>query len=185
MQVSLSCHCHASEAGGMLAIHWSQRRLAVSVSRLTSRVRRGSVLVVRLHRDFPHSFKEYTKCDGCGVYYLGSMDHDEQPSQTEPPTGIAFGVCIILFSLIYILTKQEFSQLENWWVKMFISLFIPNSLSFLILYRSSWRREMSRMARTLFLIWQSFIIFICALTMILIVIISYWLYFYNYGCFHS
>lgn len=84
-------------------------------------------------------------------------DHD-QPAEVPSPIGIAALSCLACFGLIYWAAKPLVGRLEVFWVE-FLAYALPAlAVTFVILYRSGWHREMARMARTGYFVWVSSLI---------------------------
>ena len=87
------------------------------------------------------------KCMKRFATFLDWLNHSHQSSKTESPVMVAGVVSFISFAFIYWLDGREVSSLGIWWAETLFYACIPVVLAFIILYRSSWHREMSRSAR--------------------------------------
>ena len=65
-----------------------------------------------------------------------------------PPFGAAMFACIFSLILTAWLTQSMVARLAIWWFTLLIYILIPTAVTFSILYRSSWHRELFLARRT-------------------------------------
>jgi hypothetical protein len=107
------------------------------------------------------------------ILYLSRLNvaaHHGQPSEFQFPLprdiGIASFACFVSLILIYWVTRPVVELFNIWWAELLVYGIIPTSAAFIILYRSSWHREMTGAARTGSLLLLSCVIFGCSLIVI-------------------
>ena len=98
------------------------------------------------------------------------MKKDEHIEKVEPPIGLAGGVCAIslvasLFGIRYLSHLFD----AQGWMTWFFAVSIPASLTFIVLYRSSWHRELPKTTRVLSMILSALII--CAVVLLVAVLV--------------
>jgi hypothetical protein len=80
------------------------------------------------------------------------MNEIEQPLDAQSPLQrliiVASIACFAALALVYCLAAPAVKLLEVWWAELLAYAIIPISVTFIILYRSDWRREISGAART-------------------------------------
>jgi hypothetical protein len=115
---------------------------------------------------------------------FSDLNQNEQPSEVQSPIGIALFVCFVSLAFIYLTARPAVSRLQVWWAELLVYALIPILVTFIILDRSCWHREMARVARTLFLILLSGIIFGGVLIANGVIIILAFVFFYRFTAFH-
>src|ERR1039457_1520485 len=90
------------------------------------------------------------------------MNENEQTPEVQTPlrrviviASIASLVSLVFF---YCVARPAVSRLQVWWVELLVYAIIPISVTFIILYRSCWHREITGAARTCSLLLISCII---------------------------
>ena len=79
------------------------------------------------------------------------MNEDEQtPSvdSSEQSIVIVWLGCFISLTAFYWITRPLVSRLQVWWAELLIYSIVPISVTFILLYRICWRKELSGWART-------------------------------------
>ena len=89
---------------------------------------------------------------------LGGLDENEQPQRTQSPVGVCLLVCFVSLAVFYLLARPVVSRLHVWWAELLIYALVPTLVTFIMLYRSSWHREITGAARTLSVVLVSCII---------------------------
>ena len=80
---------------------------------------------------------------------LGGLSDNEQPRQVQSPVGVCSMACFVSLAFIYFAARPLVSRLQVWWAELLVYALIPTVLTFILLYRSSWHREITGAARTL------------------------------------
>jgi hypothetical protein len=92
------------------------------------------------------------------------MDDSEQIPEVQSPLqrDIIFAsiVCFISSILFYLDARPAVSQIQGWWVELPVYATVPISVTFFILYHSSWHPENTGAARTCSLLMLSCIILV-------------------------
>ena len=84
-------------------------------------------------------------------------NHEPAPNSQSPPPeciGIASFACLMALVFFYWYAGPAVRALDVWWAKWLVYACIPILVSFIILYRSGWHREMIGLART----WRLFLL---------------------------
>ena len=80
------------------------------------------------------------------------MDDSEQTLEIQSPSNravvIASVACFASMTLFYWGARPAVELLEVGWAEILIYAVMPLAVTFIILYRSSWHREINRVART-------------------------------------
>ena len=80
---------------------------------------------------------------------LGGLSDNEQLQQVQSPVGVCSIACFVSLALVYFAARPVVSRLEVWWAELLVYALIPTLLTFILLYRSSWHREITGAPRTL------------------------------------
>jgi hypothetical protein len=102
---------------------------------------------------------------------LSVMNHSDQPSEALSPVGVSSFACFVSMVFVYWVDWPAISLLQVWWAELLVYALIPILVTFIILNRSCWHREIAGAARTLSLILLSCIIFVGDLMAVVIFII--------------
>ena len=90
------------------------------------------------------------------------MDDNEQTPEVQSPSQraivIASIACFISLIIFYWVARHAVELLEVRWIEWLVYAIIPISVTFIILYRSCWHREITGAARTCSLLLISCII---------------------------
>jgi hypothetical protein len=93
------------------------------------------------------------------------MNDNEQTSQDQTPSQQVFVIasiaCFVSLMIIYWVASPAVKLLEVRWVELLAYAIIPLSVTFIILYRSCWHREITGAARTCSLLLLSCVILSC------------------------
>jgi hypothetical protein len=93
------------------------------------------------------------------------MSDNEQTPPDESPLQRVFAIasiaCFASLMFIYWVASPAVKLLEVRWVELLVYAIIPLSVTFIILYRSCWHREITGAARTCFLLLLSCAILSC------------------------
>jgi len=76
------------------------------------------------------------------------MNQDDPPAEVKLPVGVAALACCVGFALVYWTARPVTALVHAWWAKLLVYSLPPLAVTFVILYRSNWHREMARAART-------------------------------------
>ena len=87
------------------------------------------------------------------------MDNLEQPEKIDPPIGIAGFTCLICFALTWWLASSASRHFNIAWIVWPLSIVSSLTVTFFILYRSAWLRELQPFTRVLSMLLSSAIIF--------------------------
>ena len=87
------------------------------------------------------------------------MTQNDQPAEFQSPIGAASFACLVCLAFIYWLTRPAVMRLGIWWEELVVYALVPVSVTFVILYRSQWHRELARAARASWLVLLSCVIF--------------------------
>jgi hypothetical protein len=83
------------------------------------------------------------------------MNNDERLSEVQSPLQrdmvIAAIACFVSLLVFYSVARPAVELLEVFWEELLAYAVIPMSVTFIVLYRSCWHREIARMARAGFL----------------------------------
>lgn len=82
---------------------------------------------------------------------------------SQPPIGMAGFACMVCLAVVYLAARPLMNWLDIWWAGVLLCSVIPIAVAFLILYRSSWHRELPRVTRILSTILMSCLLFCCVL----------------------
>ena len=91
------------------------------------------------------------------------MSNNEQAEERQPPIGIAGLACFVCLAVVYLATRPFIGFLDRWGIQWLLYTSIPILIAFIILYRSSWHRELPTVTRTLSMLLSAVIIFVTAL----------------------
>lgn len=72
----------------------------------------------------------------------------EEPHPVRRVVSIAASVCFATAIGFYFLAGREVSQLQVWWAELLVYAIVPTAVTFIVLYRSGWHREITGAART-------------------------------------
>jgi cytochrome bd-type quinol oxidase subunit 2 len=90
------------------------------------------------------------------------VNHHDRPSEFQFPLPrvivIALLACLVSLLFIYWAARPVVERLEVWWVEWLVYALIPIAVTFIILYCSSWHREITGAARTCSLLLLSCVI---------------------------
>ena len=93
---------------------------------------------------------------------MSDNEQTEQAPEVQSPLRraivIAFIASFVSLILFYCVARPAVSQLQVWWVELLVYAFIPIAVTFIILYRSCWHREITGAARTCSLLLLSSVI---------------------------
>jgi hypothetical protein len=87
------------------------------------------------------------------------METTEHIEKVEPPIGLAGGVCALCLVATFLAISIISRFMDIRWMNWFFAVSIPLSVTFVVLYRSSWHREQSKMTRILSMILSACIIY--------------------------
>jgi uncharacterized membrane protein YgdD (TMEM256/DUF423 family) len=87
------------------------------------------------------------------------MNQNDQPAEFQSPIGVASFACFVCLAVIYRLAHPVVVRLGIWWEELLVYALIPVAVTFVILYRSHWHREIARAARASWLVLLSCVIF--------------------------
>jgi len=87
------------------------------------------------------------------------MNVSRQDQVSQPPIGIAGFVCLLCFVVTCWISRLLENLYNGSWVYGLLSISFPLSVTFIILYRSSWHRELPTVTRILSMVLSAFIIF--------------------------
>ena len=90
---------------------------------------------------------------------MNSMSNNEQTEESQPPIGLAGLACFGCLAVVYLATRPFIGFLDRWEIQWLLYISIPIVVPFIILYRSSWHRELPSVTRTLSMILSSCIIY--------------------------
>jgi hypothetical protein len=80
------------------------------------------------------------------------MNENDQISEVPHPLqrviAVALLACSISSVAIYWVANREVSQLQVWWAELLAYAIVPVAVTFVVLYRSGWHREITGAART-------------------------------------
>ena len=131
-----------------------------------------------------NTIKRFAMC----LARLSVPNNNGQPSEIQSPIGVSSFVCFVSLAFICWVARHAVWLLQVWWAELLVYALIPISVTFIILYRSCWHREITGAARTLLLILLSCIIFAGVFTATGIIIILASMVYYssiaNFGAFH-
>src|ERR1017187_1857993 len=90
------------------------------------------------------------------------MNENEQTPEVQSSSQramvIASSVCFASSFCFYWAARPAVSELQVWWMESLVYAIIPISVTFIVLYRSYWHREITGAARTCSLLLLSCII---------------------------
>lgn len=112
------------------------------------------------------------------------MNSNDEPTEVQPATGVAFLACSVSLALIGSLARPAVALLQVWWAELLVDALVPLLVTFAILYRGAWHREMSPVIRTCFLLWQSFVIFGGVLFIAGVTVVMAYAFLYRLTAFH-
>jgi hypothetical protein len=75
------------------------------------------------------------------------MEQNDQSSGVPLPIGLAALAGCVCFAFIYWAIRPLLILVPVWWAQLLIYSLLPLLVTFAILYRSGWHREMARMGR--------------------------------------
>jgi hypothetical protein len=106
-------------------------------------------------------------------------DHDQTP-EIQPPLQraiiIASVACFVSLIFVYWLGRPAIGLLEVRWAELLVYSIIPISVTFIILYRSCWHREITGAARTCVLLVLSGVILVGVLFAIGVMLCMAWFF---------
>jgi hypothetical protein len=91
---------------------------------------------------------------------MNIADNNKQTEAGQPPIGIAGLACFGCLAVVYLATRPVIGFLDRWGIQWLLYTLIPISAVFVILYRSSWHRELPTITRTLSMLLSAAIIFV-------------------------
>jgi hypothetical protein len=91
--------------------------------------------------------------------FLDWLNHHDWPPETQSPIRASAAASLVSFLFIFWIDGRVVSLLGVWWAEFLVFSFVPLLLAFVILYRSSWHRELAVPARTFLAALLSGIIF--------------------------
>lgn len=94
---------------------------------------------------------------------MSVMSNNEQPEASRPPIGIAGISCFGCLPVVYLATRPFIGFLDKWGIQWLLYTSIPILIAFIVLYRSSWHRELPTVTRILSMLLSAVIIFTVAL----------------------
>ena len=116
------------------------------------------------------------------------LNHDDHPAEVQSPVRASVVAALVSFIFIYWLDSRMVSSLRVWWAELLVYGFVPILLGFIILYRSSWHREMTNTARSIWAGLLSCVIFCGVLLGIVVgmilLAVAYSSHFANFTAFH-
>ena len=90
------------------------------------------------------------------------MNDNEQTPEVQSPSQriivIASFACLVTLTFFYWYAGPAVKLLDVWWAKLLVYALIPVLVTFIILYRSGWHREVAGPRRTC-----SLLLFACAI----------------------
>ena len=72
----------------------------------------------------------------------------EEPQPARRVMTIPALVCFATALGFYLIARREVSQLQVWWAELLVYALVPSVVTFVVLYRSGWHREITGAART-------------------------------------
>ena len=87
------------------------------------------------------------------------MSNNEQTEESQPPIGLAGLACFGTLAVVYLATSPLIGFQGIWGILWLLDFFIPVLAAFVILYRSSWHRELPNVTRILSMMLSSCIIY--------------------------
>ena len=84
---------------------------------------------------------------------------EDRSSTIKSPIGFSAWVCLACLALTYLVARPLVGLLDVGWTILAMYGVLPVSVTFIILYRGCWHREITGVPRTLSLIFLSFIVF--------------------------
>lgn len=113
-----------------------------------------------------------------GSCHLRVMNDDEQTTGIQSPLQrviiLASLACFGSFTFVYWVARPAVELLEVRWAEFLIYAAIPISVTFMILYRSCWHREIARAARACSLLLLSSVILVGVLFAIGVMLSLLW-----------
>lgn len=84
---------------------------------------------------------------------IGPTPEIEQPMPEEQHPlrrilTIAAVACFASSLGFYLISRREVAQLQVWWAELLVYAVVPVAVTFVVLYRSDWHREITGAART-------------------------------------
>src|SRR5690348_16386638 len=79
------------------------------------------------------------------------LEDQQKPEEQHPVRRVmasAATVCFITAIGFYLLAGWEVSRLQVWWAELLVYAIAPTAVTFIVLYRSGWHREITGAART-------------------------------------
>ncbi|HMD55114.1 MAG TPA: hypothetical protein VKJ65_11245 [Phycisphaerae bacterium] len=92
------------------------------------------------------------------------MNENEQPDEYQPPIGIAAIAGFVCLVFMLCVARPAVMLLNVWWAELLVFATLPIFITFAILYRSRWHREMGRSARIFSMILYSCIV-LCSVSL--------------------
>ena len=90
---------------------------------------------------------------------MSATSNKQQIEKSQPPIGIAGLACFGSLALVCLATRPFIGFLDRWEIQWLLYISIPIGVPFIILYRSSWHRELPGVTRTLSMFLSSCIIY--------------------------
>ena len=72
----------------------------------------------------------------------------EEPHPLQRIITIAAVACFASALGFYLISRHEVAQLQVWWAELMVYAVVPVAVTFVVLYRSGWHREITGAART-------------------------------------
>jgi hypothetical protein len=88
-----------------------------------------------------------------------ALNQDERETDGQPPVGISIFACLVCFALVFGAARPADVLFSSWWVELLFYALLPVAVTFMILNRSCWHREITGMARICSLLLLSSVIF--------------------------
>jgi hypothetical protein len=85
---------------------------------------------------------------------------DKSPEESQSPIALASLACFGSLAVVCIATKPFIEFLDIWKLQWLLYISIPIVVPFIILYRSSWHRELPGVTRTLSILLSACIIYV-------------------------
>jgi len=76
-----------------------------------------------------------------------ALKEPEPPITVSSPIGLAAFLCLAVFGLIYWTARPLVTRIGNGWVEFLTYALLPLAVTFTLLYRSAWHREMALVKR--------------------------------------
>jgi hypothetical protein len=120
--------------------------------------------------------------------FLDWLNHNDHPAEAQSPIRAAAVAALVSFIFIYWLDSRAMSSFRAGWAELLVYAFVPILLAFIILYRSSWHREMANSTRSFWAALVSCVIFggvlLSIVAAMILLAVVYYSHFANFMGFH-